>query len=82
MNPKSDDSNQSYIMSYISGVGKYLTDKSIYSWKRFEIPKHDRTIVSFTRDESSKCFIISKNGNYICADFSNEEVKLTEQKIK
>ena len=82
LNPKSDDSNQSYIMSYISGVGKYLTDKSIYSWKRFEIPKHDRTIVSFTRDESSKCFIISKNGNYICADFSNEEVKLTEQKIK
>ena len=82
LKPKPKDSNKSYVMSYISGVGKYLSDKSIYSWRKFDIPGKERSIVSFTRDESFKCFIIDKNGNYVCAGFNKEKVKVTKEKIK
>jgi WD40 repeat protein len=82
LKPKPEDSNKSFVMSYISGVGKYLKDKSIYSWRKFDIPGKDRSIVSFTRDESFKCFIIDKNGNYVCADFNKEDVKVTKEKTK
>ena len=82
LKPKSKESTKSYVMSYIKGVGNYLTDKSIYSWRKFDIPGKERSIVSFTKDENSKCFIIDKNGNYLCADFKKEEVKITKEKTK
>lgn len=79
---KSKESNKGYVMSYISGMSKLLSnDKTSYSWRNFEIPKRARSIVCFTKEDNNKCYILGKNGNYLSVDFIEEEVKIKQEQI-
>ena len=82
LKPKSKDSNKSNVISYISGMGKYLTNNpNTYSFRHFEISKKVRSIISFSKEENNKCFIIDKGGNFLLVNFTEEEPKITKQKI-
>ena len=79
---KSKDSNKGYVMNYISGMGKILTNnQNSYSWRKFDIPKRERNIIGFIKEENNKCFIIGKNGNYLSVNFIEEEPKIKKEKI-
>ena len=78
---KSKESKKGY-MSYISGMGKIIKNtQNNSSWRNFELPKKERTVIGFTKDDNNKCFIIGKNGNYLSANFIEEEPKLKKEKI-
>ena len=79
---KSKDSNKGYVMNYISGMGKILTNnQNSYSWRKFDVPKRERNIIGFIKEENNKCFIIGKNGNYLSVNFIEEEPKIKKEKI-
>ena len=80
---KSKESEKGYFMSYISGVGKYLTkSQNTYSWRKFEVPKKERNIIGFTKDNNNVCFILDKNCNYLSVNFTKEEPKIDKKIIK
>ena len=79
--PKPKKTNKG-VMSYISGVGKLLTNvQDTISWRNFDIPNKGRTFVGFVKEESNKCFIIDKVGNYLSVNFINEEPKISKEKM-
>ena len=82
MKSKSKDSSKASVIKYISGVGKLLTNNQEgYSWRKFEIPKKERNIIGFVKDENNKCFILDKNGNYLSVNFIEEEPEISKQKL-
>ena len=82
LKPKSQDSNKGYVMSYISGMGKLLSNsQNTYSWRKIEIPKKERSMVCFMKEEKNKCFIIDKGGNYLSVDFIEEEPTIIKKKF-
>ena len=82
MKNKSKDSSKASVIKYISGVGKLLTNNQEgYSWRKFEIPKKERNIIGFVKDENNKCFILDKNGNYLSVNFIEEEPEISKQKL-
>ena len=79
---KSKDSNKGYVMNYISGMGKILSNnQNTYSWRTFDVPKRERNIIGFIKEEHNKCFIIGKSGNYLAVNFTEEEPKIQKEKI-
>ena len=79
---KSKDPNKNSMMSYISGVGKLISNnQNSHSWRKFDIPKRERSIIAFTKGDNNKCFIIDKGGNYLSANFIEEEPKIIKQKL-
>ena len=79
---KQKESNKGYVMNYISGMGKLLANGQYhYSWKKFDLPKKERTIIGFTKEDNNKCFILGKNGNYLSVNFIEEEPKIKKEKI-
>ena len=78
---KSKKENKS-MMSYISDVGKYLSNvQDTISWRNFEIPKKGRSFVGFIKDENNNCFILDKVGNYLSVNFIREEPKIIKEKL-
>ena len=79
---KLKDPNKSSMMSYISGVGKLISNnQNSHSWRKFDIPKKERSIITFTKEDNNKCFIIDKSGNYLSINFIEEEPKIIKQKL-
>ena len=79
---KSKESNKGYVMSYISGVGKFFSNsQNSYSWRKFEVPKKERNIIGFTKDNDNICYILDKNGNFLSANITEEEPKINQKKL-
>ena len=69
-------------MSYISGVGKFFSNsQNSYSWRKFEVPKKERNIIGFTKDNDNICYILDKNGNFLSANVTEEEAKINQKKL-